>query len=141
MVRVKLVDGTELVAHDVRISADSVFFRPQMFPHLESAWPARAERELPTSEVGSIEVTRRDRGAADGALIGLGIGVVAGAAMGAATLLGGGLSTEDAALVGAFVFGVLGTGVGLIIGVGLGSTEVFDLTKAPLAMGSASTSE
>ena len=144
MVRVKLVDGTELVAHDVRISADSVFFRPQMFPHLESAWPARVERELPTSEVGSIEVTRRGRGAADGALIGFGIGLVAGAAIGIAVDEADEASiwsTETAALVGGFVFGVLGTGVGAIIGVGLGSTEVFDLTEAPLATGSGSISE
>ena len=132
MVRVRLVDGTELIAHDVRISADSVFFRPQMFPHLESPWPwpAREGRELSISEVDSIEVTRRGRGAADGALIGLGIGAAAGAAIGA-SWEDSGLSTGATALVLGTVFGVLGTGVGLIIGVGLGSTEVFDLTTAP----------
>jgi hypothetical protein len=117
-----------------------VFFRPQRFPDLESPWPAREVRELPISEVHSIEVTRRGRGAADGALIGLGIGAVAGAAI-VAAMPDFGLSTEDAALFGGLVFGALGTGVGLIIGVGLGSTEVFDLTKAPLATASASTSQ
>jgi hypothetical protein len=140
MVRVRLVDGTELIAHDVRISADSVFLRPQRFPHLEAPWPAREGRELPISEVHSIEVTRRGRGAADGALIGLGVGAAAGAAIGA-SWEDSGMSTGATALVLGTVFGVLGTGVGLIIGVGLGSAEVFDLTKAPLATGSASTSQ
>jgi uncharacterized protein YcfJ len=144
MVRVRLADGREMIAHDVRVSAESVFFRPERFPDLESPWPAREERELPVSEVHSIEVTRRSWGAADGALIGSGIGVVAGAAIGVAVDQADEASiwsTETAALVGGGVFGVLGMAVGLIIGVGLGSTEVFDLTKAPLAVGSTSASE
>ena len=132
MVRVRLVDGTELIAHDVSISADSVFFRPQMFPHLESPWPAREARELRISEVHSLEVTQRGWGAADGALIGLGIGAAAGAAIGA-SWDDSGMSTGTTALVLGSVFGVIGTGIGLIIGVGLGSAEVFDLTQAPLA--------
>jgi len=132
MVRVRLVDGTELVAHDVSISADSVFLRPQMFPHLESPWPAHEVRELPISEVHSIEVTRRGWGAADGAMIGLGIGAAAGAAIGA-SWDDSGMSAGATALVLGSVFGLLGTGIGLIIGVGLGSAEVFDLTQAPLA--------
>ena len=134
MVRVRLVDGTELIAHDVRISADSVFMRPQRFPHLTSPWPARVGQELSISEVGSIEVTRRGRGALDGTLLGLGIGVVGGAALAAATfepsaLLGS--SMEDNALVGGVILGVLGTGLGLLIGASPGSTEVYDLTRAP----------
>ncbi len=144
MARVRLADDTELIAHDVRISTESVFFRPQRFPHLESPWPTREVRELPISEVHSIEVTRRSRGAADGALIGTGVGILAGAAIGAAINEADEApiwSNETGALVGSVVFGVLGAGVGLVVGVGLGSTEVFDLTKAPLAMGSAPTSE
>ena len=145
MVRVRFVDGAELIAHDVRISAGSVSFRRQRFPHLESPWPAREVQELPISDVASIAVTRRGWGAADGALLGLGIGVVAGAAIGVAMFRVPGelyiSSTGDAALVGGVMFGVLGTGLGFLIGLGLGSSEVFDLTKAPFATGSAPISE
>lgn len=132
--RVRLADDTKLVAHDVRISSDSVSFRPQRFPGLESPWPAREVRELPTSEVYSIEVTNRSWGAADGALIGTVAGILAGAALGAAMNEadeGSIWSNETGALIGSGVFGVLGMGVGLLVGVGRGSTEVFDLTRAP----------
>ena len=144
MARVRLMDDTELVANDVRISVGSVLFRPQRFPHLESPWPSREVRELPISEVRSIEVTNRSRGAGDGALIGTCVGVLAGAAIGAAINEADEApiwSNETGALVGGVVFGVLGAGVGLVVGVGMGSTEVFDLTQAPLITGSAPTSE
>jgi hypothetical protein len=144
MVRVKLADGSEVIAHDVRISTESVRFRPQRFPGIESPWPAREERELPVSQVHSVEVTRRSWGAADGALIGSGIGVVAGAAIGVAIDESDDASiwsTGTAALVGCAVFGVVGVGAGSLIGLGLGATEIFDLTKAPSGPGEASASE
>ena len=132
VVRVRLVDDTELLAHSVRVSADSVFLQPQRV--LDVDWWLGPARALPTSEVGSLEVTRRSWGAADGALIGTGVGIVAGAAMGAATNEANEApiwSNETSALVGSAVVGVVGAILGAVVGAGLGSVEVFDLTKAP----------
>jgi hypothetical protein len=143
-VRVRLTDDTVLVAHNVSVSADSLFARPPRLLLASLPWPARVARALPISEVSAIEVTRRGRGAFEGTLIGLGVGSVAGVALGAATFDPGDdltSTTGDAALLGGFLFGVLGTGLGLLIGVGAGSTDVYDLTRVPGATGSVSPGE
>jgi hypothetical protein len=139
VVRVRLVDGTDMLAHNVRVSADSVSMQPRMLR--DANWWLAPRRALPISEVGSIEVTRRGRGALEGALFGLGIGGVAGVAIGAATSEGSILSAQESVILGGLVFGVLGTGLGLIIGVGVGSKDVYDLRRAPDTTGSASPGE
>jgi hypothetical protein len=130
-VLVKLVDGTVLRARDVIVSESSVSFREERFTSAEHEWPAREARRLPISEVASIEVTSRSRGALDGALYGLGAGVLLGALIGAVTFEPTGdlliSSSGDAAILGGLVFGVIGAGFGFLVGSSVGSTAVFDL--------------
>ena len=131
-VRVRLVDDTELFAGSVRVSADSVFLRPQM-PR-EARWRLWSGSALPLSEVRSLEVTRGGRGARDGARLGMGIGIAAGAAIyvGVYEANPGGLwSREASAVVGGIIGGVLGTCLGVLIGANVGSKDVYELTGAP----------
>ena len=142
LVLLKLADGTELHAHNVRVSADSVFMQPQMLR--EADWWLAPGRALPVSGVRSLEVTGRGRGSLDGALLGLGIGAVGGAAIGAAVFepSSGGLSTMgEAAFVGGIILGVLGTCLGFLVGASRGSTDVYDLTRVPDVTGPASPGE
>jgi hypothetical protein len=142
VVRVRLRDGTELVAHDVRVSADSVFMRPQRLREVD--WWLAPAQALPVSEVGTIEVTRRGRGALDGALIGLAAGAAAGATLGALMHEPGDLlisSPKDAAILGGILLGVLGTGLGFLAGASKGSTDVYDLTAVRGATRSATPGE
>jgi hypothetical protein len=142
VVRVRLLDGTELLAHDVSLSADSVSMRPQMIP--EADWWLGPRRALPASEVGSLEVTRRGRGALDGALLGLGIGCASGAAIGVSLFPRGPIlftTAGQVATLGGVLFGVLGTGLGLLVGGSVGSTDVYDLTRATGARSSESPGE
>ena len=130
MARVRLVDGTVLVAQHVRVSEDSVYFRPQLSTDPGVSDVERGDQALPRSEVRSIEVKRRGRGAADGALIGFGAGVLLGAVVGV-----GMYQSEDdpslldgvVAFLGASAVAAVGTGIGLAIGLGVGSTEVLEL--------------
>jgi hypothetical protein len=132
MALVRLADGTELLAHDVTVSGDSVSLRRERSPGDSSPWPERTPRVLPISEVDSIVVERTGRGALEGALAGFGAGALVGAGMGAAAFepSGGDLlitSAGDAAVLGALFGGMLGTGAGLLIGASVGSSDVYDL--------------
>jgi hypothetical protein len=139
--RVSLVDHAAVVARDVSVSADSVFMRPHMLGH--ASWRLGPARAVPITEVRSIEVTRRSRGARDGALLGLGLGVAAGAVIGVVVfeaspgeseMWSRGVSVFVCSIIG----GVLGTGLGLLVGANAGSTDVYDLRAASGATGSPS---
>ena len=135
VVRVRLADGSELLAHDVTVSRDSLYMREQMLS--EADWWLGPRRAVAVSRVRSLEVTRRGRGDLDGALLGLGAGTAAGAAIGAAFFPRGPIlftTTAEVAIIGSIIFGLLGTGVGLLAGSSIGSTDVYELagaTEAP----------
>jgi hypothetical protein len=139
--RVSLVDHAAVVARDVSVSADSVFIQAHMLGH--ASWWLGSASAVPISEVRSIEVTRRGRGARDGALLGLGLGVAAGAAIGVIVFEASSGESEMwsrgvSAFVCSMIGGVLGTGFGLLVGANTGSIDVYDLTGASGATGSPS---
>lgn len=120
-----------LAADHVRVSADSVYFRLQEPRHLASPALERGDQALPTSQVRSIEVKRRGRGAVDGMVVGFVAGVLLGVAMWVDTSEEPSLSEEVLGFMATCAWGALGTGAGLAIGAAVGSTEVFEITKAP----------
>jgi len=126
MVLVKLTDGTEFGASDVSVSPDSLYMRPRQVPIAHSSGWTRVARAIPIREVDAIEVTRRSRGALDGALLGLTLGGAAGAALGP-LILDSSVAAEEAAL-GGIILGGLGVSVGSLLGFGTGSTDVYDLS-------------
>ena len=127
------MDDTVLVGHHVRVSADSVYFSPQGPPRPGSPGSERGVVALPTSEVRTIEVKRRGRGALDGALIGFLAGIPIGIAAGAEMYQSEedpSLSEGVGAVMGCVFVAALGMGTGGVVGFGIGATEVFDLTRA-----------
>lgn len=111
--RVTLRDGTRFRAEDLHAAADSVFWRN----------PQTAERgHASFRDIETIEFVSRGHGALEGAGLGVSIGAAAGAAFGLVALA----ATDDpgASLVppAAFVLvpAMLGSGAGIIIGIGTG---------------------
>jgi hypothetical protein len=140
--RVRLSDGTEMLAQDVSVSADSLYMRPQKMDDV--GWWLGPRRAVPIRQVASVEVTRRGRGAVDGGLLGFGVGAVAGSAL--VLVSAGGSSdsvwgTEGAVLVWGPISGAIGACVGSLLGAVAGSREVYDLTALAPGEGPAPTSK
>jgi hypothetical protein len=132
MVLLRLSDGSELVAQDVRVAADSVHLRRRTVPLVSSPGWTRAVAALPIADVRAIEVTRRGRGALEGGLMGLGVGVLLGVPIGGSWYREGvPPSLGESMVVGSVIFGVLGGASGVALGVGIGSTDVYDLSSGP----------
>jgi len=137
-VSVTLLDGTEFGAASVVVRVDTTSLVPQGEPSWKPPTRAALGRAFPTSEVESLTVTQRGRGAFEGGMLGLLIGAVAGAVVGAASyepssgdFESGPGSSGEAAVGYGLIFGVVGAGVGLVAGASVGSSDVYDLTEAP----------
>jgi hypothetical protein len=139
-VDIMLANSTEVRAMDVTVAADST-----RLVVVGRSWPPASEqasigRGLPTSEIRAISVTRRGKGALEGAGRGALIGFLSGAILGAATyeppppdafLYIGPESAGAAAVWGGVLIGVVGLVVGLVWGAARGSKDVYDFTETP----------
>ena len=137
---VRLTDGTEMMAHDVTVSHESVSLVLEHFRSALTERPGRTTREIPLAEVASITVTCRGRGALDGLLIGLFGGAAGGVLFGAAAYTEGDRylhSRSDAAMFSGVVYGFLGGVSGVLYGAGNGSTHVYEfvVSRADTAQG------
>ena len=138
-VSVELAGGTpsrapaRLRAEGVHVAADSTALTLLREPsEVEALWgePRYAVRQdtvLNTLAIARLSTTSRSRGALDGTLLGLGIGVAIGALLG--LRMDDPAPADARAVYGGFFCGVLGTGIGLVVGIGSGSTHVFDFTR------------
>ena len=132
MVLLRLSDGSELMAQDVRVAADSIHLRRRTVPLGSSPGWTRAVAALPLSDVDAIEVTRRGRGALEGGLMGLGLGAFLGIPIGGSWYREGvPPSLGESRLIGIVIFGTLGGVSGAALGAGISSTDVYDLTSGP----------
>jgi len=132
MVLLRLSDGSELMAQDVRVAADSIHLRRRTVPLASSPGWTRAVAALPISDVLAIEVTRRGRGALEGGLMGLGVGALLGVAIGGSWYREGvPPSLGESRVIGSVIFGALGGASGVAVGAGIGSTDVYDLRHGP----------
>jgi len=86
---------------------------------------------IPLENVREVKVVKRGRGALEGALIGLGVGILSGGVLG---LVAGDSANrvdcgypctgEDKAKVTGAVFGGIGTGLGAIVGAAIGHRDI-----------------
>ena len=128
-----MADGSRVGAWNVSLSADSLFMAPKRLRRFGSPKRGFMVSALPTSVVHTVTVRGKSkwRGAVDGALVGLGVGVILGTAWGLAAHEPGNLLSEgESASMGGVLLGVIGSGVGAVFGFGIGSTDAFDLTRA-----------
>ncbi len=126
-VTVQLVDLTEFKARDVVVAADST--------RMVLLAPTRRSTTLSNSSIRTLAVTNR----ADGALRGLGmgflVGAAAGAVIGAATVddnyaaPGDPMSTSESVGTGIALLGTLGAVSGLVLGAVFGEREVYRFTE------------
>ena len=126
--------GPRLAAESVRVGVESTSLSLLLEPGDVSAlwgepsYAASRDITLSTSTIRRMTIRSRTRGVLDGAVLGL----VAGASLGA--LLGAALSDpwfgrSGTAAIGAQVFGIAGTGVGLVTGAILGSRETYEFPE------------
>ena len=95
----------------------------------EPIYRVRRDTTLRTSVIGRVLVRRSPSGAILGLLRGALWGAGAGALLGAVTYGGPDLIVDSPAVaagLGAIVFGIAGAGVGLVGGLILGATEVYE---------------
>jgi len=120
--RVKLVSGDVHRARDLVVTQSVTTWRTP--PPRRSRLPTEPQEfERRTTEIYSIAVKSRAKGARKGLLWGLVIGVGAGS-IAALTTPEEQSEWRGVAVVG---FGVLGTGLGTLIGTGVGSWEEYSL--------------
>jgi hypothetical protein len=123
----------KLNAENVRVAADSTSLTLLLEPSEMSAlWGepshgAKRDTILSTLAITRMTTKSRLRGVLDGSLLGLVIGAVGGAILFAA--IDDPVPVEDRAVIGGVVFGVIGTGVGLVLGAVVGSRDVYDLAE------------
>ena len=123
--------GEKLVAEGVCVAADSTSLTLLLEPADFSAlWGVRSygvkrDTTLSTSAISRMTTTNRFRGALDGTLLGLGIGVVFGALL-FAGIDEPSLEPGEAAAIGSVVLGIIGTGIGLVTGTIVGSRDAYD---------------
>jgi hypothetical protein len=126
---VTLTDGTEIVAHDVTVSQETVSLLFEYLPDIFVTQSDCAAREIPTAEVKSVALASRGRGALDGLLVGLLGGTVGGALLSAAVSPDGGTyfsSGTEAAVFSGIVWGAVGGVSGVLYGAANGSTHVYE---------------
>jgi hypothetical protein len=123
-VDITLLNGKELWAENVRVTADSTWFDVAGRPSHSRPWRLDIGRGVPTSEIEAISIRRHVRGALEGAVYGLLIGVGPGMIVGAR-------SPYMPPITGGVLFGMIGLAAGLVYGVIGGSKDVYDFTKAP----------
>ena len=120
----------ELPAEGITVGADSTLLtslrRPGDVYALwgEPVYAARKDTILNTSAIARLSITSRPRGALEGGLLGLVLGVSAGALLG--LTIDESVSKFDRASFGGFFGAIFGTGIGLAFGAGTGSTHVFE---------------
>ena len=91
----------------------------------DPSYVTKRDTTLSTSAIIRMTTTNRFRGALDGTLKGLGIGVAFGALFG--LVIGDpSLSTEETVAMGAIAFGAIGIGTGLAVGAMVGATHTFE---------------
>jgi MFS family permease len=88
-------------------------------------------RAIPLGNVREVKVVKRGRGALEGAMIGLGVGVVSGLALGLVAEnnpnrqdCGYPCTGAEKGELTAAVFGGIGTGLGAIVGAAIGHRDV-----------------
>ena len=124
-VDITLLNGKELWAENVRVTADSTWFDMVGRPSYSRPWRLDIGRGLPTSEIEAISIRRHGRGALEGAIFGFLTGSVPG-------MIVGMRDPYVTPVSGGVIFGAAGLVVGLVYGVIGGSKDVYDLTKAPV---------
>jgi hypothetical protein len=116
----------------VRVTRDTAFLTLLLEPgEVEGLWGepsygAGRDTALPTRSIIRLTAINRPQGILDGVLLGAGIGVTSGAIVGLAAE-DGWFPAEARAVMGGIVFGVLGIGVGLVVGVLVGARDVYEI--------------
>jgi len=90
----------------------------------EPSYAARKDTTIGTASIARLSITSRPRGALDGGLLGLALGIAGGALLG--LRIDDPASDFARASLGGFFGAIFGTGIGLAFGIGLGSTHVFE---------------
>ena len=136
--RVELVDGTQVFAHDVSISADSLFVGSKTtVHHIGSLRQGSVGRSIPLSSAKTIAVRRTTplRGGFGGAIASFTVAAMAGSVVGAATYEPDEESWADSsyesAVKGGALFGALVAPLGFVFGAYADLVDVYDLTTAP----------